>query len=151
MEAQQTLSGFADHEKSTYCNAASIMFFMISDGPFFICADYPYFEPPDNVSLELYQQFDSIGELMELVGIWDAEKLIEELVPEDLLPFYRSEKIGITCTLEGEQPQELSFRKYQNKLWARDTLEIIHEVTTDLEKPEDFVTYTLQYFNAKCN
>jgi hypothetical protein len=150
MEQKQILSELPAGEKSTFCNAAGVQFFMFAAGPFFICAGYPGMEQPENISLELYQQFDTPFELMELMHVSTFEQLLE-MVPADLLPLYEREVINIVCTLEGTMPREMSFRKYNGDIWARNTNEEIHKVNMQLERPEDFIAYTLRYYGVNGN
>ena len=74
-----------------------------------------------------------------------------KVVPEDLLPLYDREELCIVCTLGGDFPREMSFRKYKGSLWARNNDEEMHKVSTLLKQPEDFIAYTLQYYGVTSN
>jgi len=145
MEAQQTLSEFLEDRLPVYYNPAGVDFYLNADGSLFICADYPGIEQKDDIFLELFQEVKTVDALMSLLHMSRAEH-IDRVTPEDLIRLYDQGKINIVCTLEGVLERELSFRKHKNNIWARNTREEIHQVTKHLQKPEDFITYTLNYY-----
>ena len=150
MEQEQTLSEFLQtDQRSTFVNPAGVQFFN-AEGSFFVCTDYPGIVQPEHICIELYQQFETVDELMTLLHIARVEQL-EALTPEELLPLYEQEEMNIVCTLEGAMPRELSFRKYQGGLWARNANEEIHQVKEPLEKPGYFIAYTLRYYEVHSN
>lgn len=150
MEQEQTLSEFLQTDQSsTFVNAAGVQF-ISAEGSFFVCADYPGIAQPGHICIELYQQFETVNKLIALLHIARIEQL-EECTPEELLPLYKQEEMNIVCTLEGAMTRELSFRKYQGDIWARNTDEEIHQVKERLEKPEDFIAYTMQYYDVHSN
>ena len=87
---------------------------------------------------------------MTLLYIARTEQL-EALTSSALLPLYEQEEMNIVCTLEGTMTRELSFRKYKKNIWARNTGEEIHQVKEHLEKPEDFIAYTIRYYDVHRN
>jgi len=149
-EEKQALSKFLHNQQARYCNPAGIVFYMIADGLFFVSAKYPDVKQSAEISLELYQQFDYVNELTALLHISDVARLVD-LEPKDLLGLYERELLNVVCTLEGVIDHEISFRKYRGAIWARNTNEEIHQVKIHIDKPEDFITYTLPFYNMDGN
>jgi hypothetical protein len=149
-EEKQALSEFLHYQQFRYCNPAGITFYRIADGSLYVAAGYPGIKETLEISLDFYQQFDHLTQLLSLLHISHPDCL-GDVVTEDLYSFYKSELLDIVCTLKGRISREMSFRKLGGMMWASNTRKKLHQVKTHIDKPEDFIACTLRYYNIGGN
>jgi hypothetical protein len=145
-EEKQTLSEFLRHQQLRYCNSAGVSFYMFADGSLYVAARYPGVEETAEISLDFFQQFDNVTQFMSLLHISYPEGLAD-VVPEDLYSLYKGELLDIVCTIKGSRTRNMSFRKIGGMLWAINTKKKIHLVRLPVHQPEDYIAYTLRYYN----
>lgn len=151
MDEQQTLAGFLQETKtSCYCNPAGVQLVLNPKGSLLVCSAYPGIETPEHIFLELYQEVGTINVLMGLTRITSVDRLAE-LTPTDLVALYERELLNISCILDGAIPHEMRFWKHHKSTWASNTREEIHHVKMHFDKAEDFIAYTLHYYEARDN
>jgi len=148
-EEKAALSKFLHHQQFSYCNPAGILFYMFADGSFNVAARYLGVEETAEISLDFYQQFDTITHFMSYIHI-TPPGCLDDVVPEDLYALYKSEIMDIVCILKGRRAREMRFRKMGGMLWAV-TKKKIHLVRIPIHEPEDFITYTRRYYKINGN
>lgn len=137
-----------------YINDWGVMFnrveagFMLVDGP------WPAHHCADVISLVYLCK--EASEFYDRLEIKDAQQ-IEQVKPEILLKLFFAGDVILVCTVNdanngdtvnGDTDDEtLEFSLKDGQLIAfRADCEIGHVVVSNLEKPEDFIEYTKQYF-----
>ncbi len=148
MQEIQSLSGFLRNGISIYYNPTGVGFYRNEDCSLFVSCHYPGIEQKDKIFLELFQEVKNARALMTLLHLTTIEDL-DAVTAQDLIGLYEQEKLHIVCTLDGYLQYGISFKKYKNKLWARNTDEDIHEVKKQLQRPDDFISYTVGYYTSR--
>jgi hypothetical protein len=144
MEKKLSLYEYLEEELPSYYSPMGIQVYLNPDSTLIVCCYYPGFRQLPDISLELFQEVDSLTHLISLLQLKQPEELLA-LTADDLLNFYDRGLINIVCMLE-KTDQMLYFKKNKKGLWAKDMDEKIHQVKTHVEHPADFIAYTLQYY-----
>jgi hypothetical protein len=145
MEVKHTLVEFLEGQLPSYSNPGGIQLYLNTESSLFIFSDYPGIERPPHINLELFQEFKSLEHFLTALGLSRLDQLLK-LTPADLLGLYDRGKLNIVCCLEGKIYREMSSRKYKRKLWARDTHDKMHQLKMPISQPEDFIAYTVRYY-----
>lgn len=145
MENKQSLLDYLEDQLPTYHNPNGVQVYLNTDSTLFICADYPDFKQLNNISIELFQEVKSLKTLINLLNISLPEQ-ISNITPAHLLNLYNFGCMNIVCTQE-LMDLSIHFRRYKNKVRAKDRTGRTHQVKAHLDKAEDFITYTLNYYN----
>ena len=137
------------HNSPTYFNPKGLQLYMNEDGSFIIAANYADPDTKRLIFLEFSREVASIEELAELFNITEVEQ-IDHIQPHDLLNLFYAGKVSIVCIIDGYLPRTLSFNMTGDKLFTTDSLEITHEVKSDikLSTPESYIDYTLKYYRV---
>lgn len=141
----QTLQSFLQKKQFRYCNPSGVIFYRLADGTFFVAAGYPGVEETSNISLDYFQEFNSISHFMSLLKI-TQKKFLDNIVPEDLAQLYDQELMDIVCTLKGMKAREMRFRKMGGMIWAISVRKKLHLVRTNMGHAKDFIIYTKRYY-----
>lgn len=145
MENKQSLLDFLEDQLPTYNNPNGVQVYLNTDSSLFICCNYPDFKQLNNISIELFQEVKSLKALINLLNISLPEQ-ISNITPTHLLNLYNSGCMNIACT-QDLMDLSIHFRRYKNKVRAKDMAGRTHQVNTQLDKADDFITYTLNYYN----
>lgn len=147
MEVKHILIEIVEDQLPSYCNSGGVQLYLNPDSSLILFADYPGVELQSNINLELFQEFKSLEDFLEMLGLSRLAQLIK-LTPADLPGLYDRGKMKIDCSLQGKIDREMSFRKYKRKLWARDIHDKMHQLKMAISQPEDLIAYTVAYYQV---
>lgn len=121
---------------------------LTKNGTLTLTCNYPgYCDPEEHISLALFEEYNTLDDLIAIVPIRTINDL-NSLIPAQLLLLVENGNIGVYCSIYNTNLScNLFFKKRDNKYYVRDE-EIKpeeNEVAIPLGKPTDFVNYTLRY------
>lgn len=143
---KEEICDFMEEQMGIYYNPHGVEIVMMPDNFICIGAGWPGSENEDEVSIELGFETEIIEEFTEAFGITSARQM-HLITPSALLHLYQRGKAVISCYIDRSNLYYvLYFRKQKNKIFAKDSAGAEHEVTASPETPQQFISYTKQYF-----
>jgi len=133
------------NSRPSYISPAGVRFNINPDASIFITANFAEPEPDNLISLDFFKEAVSMEELAQLRLLSKLDD-VEQFKPQDLLNLFYNGKASVVCTLDGYFTKCLNFEKKQENLCATDDEGKMHIVKTQLDKPENFINYTLGYY-----
>ena len=148
MEDKRELFKFLNSQMPTYHNPLGVQVYLNTDSTLFICSNFPGIETLHDISLEIFQEVKSVSKLFALLRISKVEQLLE-LNPSNLFELYACGRMSVVCTLEDPIDREIWFIKNKKGVWASIDNKEIHKVEIQHDKAEDYINYTIKFFNIE--
>lgn len=149
---EKAIGKFFDKVGDIYDNPNDVEVIWLGDYEVYACAPWPGIDTGKNISLEVGVEAESYAAFAEVFGIKNkVQKIIDEITPEQLVSLYEEGTAEVFCQVENNAAGSLEFKKENNKLFARDDADNVHEVKQPLEKPEHFIDYTRRYMESQQN
>lgn len=150
MVLKNTIIEFLEDELPSWSNTYGVQLYLNTDSSLLLFAGYPGVEQNTDTTLELMREFKSLDHFLSVMGLTSLEQL-QQLNPENLLNWYGKGQLYMICSLEGHTDRQLRFKKYPELVRVIDTRSQQHNVTLPLSKPQDFIDYTIKYYQVRHN
>jgi hypothetical protein len=111
---------------------------------------FPEYRHHDDYVLNIYVVYNTVKDFADDFALFDVEDL-DTIKPGQLFGRYEKGKAAIYCDLGKIAREQLHFKKDDILIYATNNIGIAHLVYTRLEKADDFIEYTKEYYLRLAN